>query len=303
MKFGLSRFVLLVGLLVVLAGCGREKIEAINLANEGTTLFKQGAYDAAVEKLDAASRLDPSNHRIIYGLARAYEQKEEWENVSSTLARAISVAPTNAMYLYTQGYALVQVARKAKQRSSWEEAKEPLMKCVQADPRYSDCYFELGWTMLFLDDEQSSLENFSKAIQHAPNEGSYYAPLVDLYIKLDRFAEAKAVAEQGAKFAAEGTKARFNMYVLLATVHQATKDMAAMVEALETANRIGGAENPEILFNLGSTYAVMDPPKKAQAAQMLKQFQARACKSASAQKYKDQCEQTAALLVKVADGV
>ena len=63
---------------MLLTGCGREKIEAVNLANEATMLKKQGAYDAAIDKYEAATQLDPTNHEIIYMLATTYKKKEEW---------------------------------------------------------------------------------------------------------------------------------------------------------------------------------------------------------------------------------
>lgn len=287
------------GFVVLLTGCGREKIEAVNLANEATLLKKQGAYDAAIDKYEAATQLDPTNHEIIYMLATTYKKKEEWEKVASTLTRATQAAPEYANYWYERGYALVQIASKAKQKSSWEEAKEPLVKCIETDPNYAHCYFELALVELFLDNEQSALENYTKAIQHKPDEASFYAPLADLYLRLDYFDQAKAVLNEGIKFAPDEGKSKFNMYVLLANVHQFQDDMAGMVKALETANKIGGKENPEILFNLGSTYAVMDPPKKSQAIQMLKKFQARACKGGKALKYKEQCEQSMALIAKL----
>jgi len=288
-----------VGFVVLLNGCSREKIDAVNLANEGTLLKKQGAYDAAIDKYEAASQLDPANHEIMYMLATTYRKKEEWEKVASTLARATQVAPTFATYWYERGYALVQVASKSKQQSAWEEAKEPLEKCIQADPNFAHCYFELALVELFLDNEQNALDNYSKAIQHKPDEATFYAPLADLYLRLDYFDQAKGVLTEGIKFASDESKSKFNMYVLLANVSQFQGDMAGMVSALETANKIGGKDNPEILFNLGSTYAVMDPPKKSQAIQMLKKFQARACKGGKATQYKEQCEQSMALIAKL----
>lgn len=290
---------LVCGLAICFSGCSRDKIEAVNLANEATALKKAGAFDAAIDKYEQATLLDPTNHEIIYMLAVTYRQQEEWEKVASTLARATQIAPTYANYFYERGYALVQVATKAKQKSAWEEAKEPLVKCIEADPRFAHCYFELALVNLFLDDEQGALENYSKAIQHAPNEGSFYAPLADLYLRLDYFAQAKAVLEQGVSFAAEGSKAKFNMYVLLASVAQSQNETGEMVRALEKANEIGGKDNPEIQFNLGSTYAVMDSSKKTQAIQMLKKFQAQACKGGQAMKYQEQCEQAMALIAKL----
>jgi len=299
MKFSPLFVACALGFAALVSGCGRERIEAINLANEGSALQRQGALDAAIDKYEAASRLDPSNHEITYMLALTYKGKEEWEKVASTLARATQVAPTYANYHFEQGHAYVQVARKSKQRSSWEEAQEALKRCIEHDARFADCYFLLGETELFLDNEQAALENYTKAVQHSPSDGALYVPLALLYINLGYFDQATAVINQGIKFASRESKAMFNMYQLLALANQWQGNMDEQVRALEKANEVGGAENPEILFSLGSTYAVMNPPKKQQALQMLKHFQARACKSASAQKYKDQCDQTMALMVKL----
>ncbi len=299
MKLSTLCVAMTLGFVVSLAGCSRDRIEAVNLANEASMLKKQGAYDAAIDKYEQASQLDPTNHEIIYMLATTYRKKEEWEKVASTLARATQIAPSYANYFYERGYALVQVASKSKQQSAWEEAKDPLVKCIETDTRFAHCYFELALVELFLDNEQAALENYTKAIQHAPDEATFYAPLADLYIRLDYFDQAKGVLEQGVKFAPDEGKSKFNMYVLLASVAQFQGDMPSMVKALETANDIGGKENPEILFNLGSTYAVMDPPKKSQAIQMLKRFQAQACKGGKAMKYQEQCEQAMALIAKL----
>ena len=62
---------------------------------------------------------------------------------ASTLARASQVAPKFANYWYERGYAIEKHA--AKKTIAWEEAKEPLKKCIEADPDYADCYHELGW--------------------------------------------------------------------------------------------------------------------------------------------------------------
>ena len=90
---------------------------------------------------------------------------------------------------------------------------------------------------------------------------------------------------------------------MLAAVYQVRKNMDAMIQTLEQANKLGGAEHPEILFNLGSSYAVLNPPKKTQALQMLKNFFARACKGGKSDKYKEQCEQTNALIAQLGGNI
>jgi hypothetical protein len=51
---------------------------------------------------------------------------------------------------------------------------------------------------------------------------------------------------------------------------------------------------------LGSTYAVLNPPRKTEAIQLLKGFSTRACRGAGATgKYKDQCEASQSLVAKL----
>jgi tetratricopeptide (TPR) repeat protein len=279
-------------------GCSRRAIEAVNLANEADQQ-KKVDVEGAIAKYEQAVQLDPTNHRIMYKLAQAYKKKEVWDKVASTLARAAQIAPKFANYWYERGFALVQVAEKAKSRSNWEEAKEPLTKCIEADPRFAPCYHELGTVMLFLDNEQEALDNYSKAVQHRPTEAYFYPPLADLYIRLDYWDQAEGVLKEGIGLTRDEDKPKFYMYEMLAAVYQAKKNINGMIEVLEQANKIGGAEHPEILFNLGSTYAILEPPKKTQAIQMLKQFFVRGCKGGKSDKYKEQCEQTNALIAKL----
>ena len=76
-------------------------------------------------------------------------------------------------------------------------------------------------------------------------------------------------------------------------------DKASMVAAMEKAEEVAGDAHPEISFNLGSTYAVMDPPQKEKAVRLLSSFVKRACRSANAAKFKEQCETSNSLIQKL----
>lgn len=283
------------------AGCSRSDIEAINLATEGDQM-KKVDLEGAIQKYEQATRLDPKNDLIFHKLADAYEKKEAWDKVASTMAQAIRLSPKNALYSYKRGKALAMQAEKGP--TSWSEAKEPLEQCIQKDPNYADCYYYLGEVMLQLDDEQRALENWTKAVQHDPKELTFYAPLAELYTNLGLLNEAGQVVKEGQGFITPQSKMGVvPLYQHEGRVAQAKKDLATTVSALEKAKTADteGA-HPEILFNLGSTYAVMTPPKKQEALQMLKAFQARGCKGAKAQKFKAQCEQAQTLTMNLGGG-
>lgn len=283
------------------SACSRNAIEAVNLANEAD---KQRTVDleGAISKYEQAIQLDPSNHRIIWKLALSYRKKEAWDKVASTLARAVQVAPTFANYWFHRGYAL---ARQAETGAiSWEEAKEPLKKCIDADPGYADCYHELGLVNLYTDNEQEALSNYTKAIEHDPTKTEYYWPLAELYLNLDYIDQARTVLQEGLSFADDGDLNAYDMHVLMSEVYARKNQANERVSHLERAKALNDREiektgglgpHPEILFNLGSTYAVLEPPRKTEALQLLNRFNSIACKGAAgATKYKSVCAEAQA---------
>ena len=143
-------------------GCSRDHIEAINLANRGDQAVKVNVA-GAIRDYEEATRLDPSNHRIFWKLAVAYHKQEEWDKMASTLARASQVAPEFANYRYQRGFALMKIAEGGN-KDAYNEAKEPLKECIAKDPNYAECYHWLGTALLWTDDEQGALQNYTKAI-------------------------------------------------------------------------------------------------------------------------------------------
>ena len=284
------------------AGCSRNRQEAVILANKGDQELKMNV-EGAIADYDQATRMDPTNHRIFFKLAMAYKKKEDWDKVASTLARATQLAPKFANYWLERGYALEQQARK--KTVQWEEVKDPLQKCIQNDPNYAECYELLGDAFLWTDDEQKALENYNKAVEHDPNNISDYTMLAGLYLDLGYTKEAEQVLKEAKGFVKPGAmdkahlQAVYNLHVLLAKVYQERDSLAEAVPELEAAKASAPVDGPEavlILWNLGSTYASMKPPKSAQAITMLKGFSGRACKGSKAATYKTECEQAQSLV-------
>lgn len=278
-------------------GCSRDHIEAVNMTNEADRLVKLNPR-GAVKKYEEASRLDPSNHQIFWKLAMAYQKMEEWSKLESTLSRAVTVAPDFADYYYYQGYAHVKMAQ-AGNADAYEAAKAPLKKCIETDPNFAECYYWLGECLLWTGDDQGALQNFTQAIEHDPKIGYFYPSPAELYINLKMYSEAEQILKTGEQMLDKVQKnknALYSIYTLMFNVYQGKQDLASGAASLEKADQIAGDEHPEIAFNLGSTYAVMDPPKKQKALELLKSFDKRACKSAKREKFKSQCETASSLV-------
>lgn len=283
-----------------MTGCSRDHIEAINLANAGDKAVSVNV-EGAIQKYEEATRLDPTSHRIFWKLAKAYHKKEDWDKMASTLARAIQLAPEFANYSYYRGFALMQKAI-AGNPDAYEEAKAPLKKCIEADPNYAECYHELAEAQLWTDETQAAIENYTKSIEHDPTVSYFYPPLGEILIALRLYEPAEQVLKEGTRIVQPTEKTvgnLYGMYVLLSQVYQARDDLSSMIGVLEKANEVSGDSHPEIAFNLGSTYAVMDPPQKEKAVRLLNSFNKRACRGKDAKKFADQCATSADLVQKL----
>jgi tetratricopeptide (TPR) repeat protein len=299
----LHRFLKLAAVAVLgfsFADCSRSHIEAINLANEGDQSVKVNV-ERAIQLYEQAVQLDPTNHRILWKLATAYEKKEDWDKMASTLSRATNTAPDFANYWYKRGAALVKQAQ-AGNRDAYEQAKDPLKKCIEKDPNLAECYHQMAECLQWTDDEQGAAENYAKAIQHDPTKGFFYPDLAELYLRFKLDKEATQVCDEGSRIVQPDEKniaALYNMQILNASAALMRGDKAAQLAAVEKAEKFAGEKHPEFAFNLGSTYATMDPPQKEKAVRLLNQFTKRVCRGAKGKQFQEQCEEASSLLQKL----
>ena len=264
--------------------------EAIRMANEGDRSVKVNV-EGAIQKYERARELDPGNARIAYKLAQAYEKKQDWARMASTLATAATLDPEEARYPFKRGYALVKLA-EAGDPDQYEAAKVPLTRCIQLDPERAECHFFLGMAAEYTVDDQAALESYTRAIESDPTIAYFYPPLAALYIVHKRYREAAQTLAEATRHIAPteaNVESLYAIHILRFRLGQAEGDNLAMLETMEQAQQIAGDAHPEIAFNLGATYAAQDPPQKEKAVWYLTSFTKRVCRSARAARYREQC--------------
>jgi hypothetical protein len=114
-----------------------------------------------------------------------------------------------------------------------------------------------------------------------------------------RYREAAQTLAEGTRRIApteSNAESLYEMYILQFQVAQAERDDLAMLDAMERAQAVAGDAHPEIAFNLGATYAALEPPQKEKAIRLLTSFTKRACRSAKAARYREQCYLASELL-------
>lgn len=298
MKLGklarLAVVALSLGLSLSASACSRDHIEAIKAMNEGNSLMKVSA-DSAIAKYKEAAQLDPSNHMILWQLAKAQRKKQDWQGMASTLSQAIGKAPEFANYSYYRGYALIRSAQEDKHnRDLYDESIAPLEKCVETDSNLAECHHWLGEAYHWTDKPELALQHFTKAIELNPAVGYFYPEPAKLYLALRLPASAQQLLEEGLKVVPkteDNADAIFAMHVALAGAYQANDQRAKMLPILEAAKKLGGKKHPEADFYLGAAYAKQEPPNATKAIQFLDRFRKRGCKGVRAELYRAQCVQ------------
>ncbi len=278
-------------MLSALAACSRNNIDAVNLSNEGDKA--RGAnVDDAISKYEQAKQLDPSNYRIQWKLATAYQKKENWEKVNETLGPTTKLAPDHADYFFLKGYALEQMAVKGP--TNWAEAKDPLEQAAKLDPNFADPHYELGNVNLHLDDEKGALQEWTKAIELKPDELSFYVPLADLYIRLQFLDQAEQVLKEASTFD-KGGKEGYGIHTLYGLVHERKGDNSGAISEYQAAKKACGKCNEKgeqiAYFNLGAAYARAKPPRRSEANSNLLSFQKMTCRGGAAARFADECAQ------------
>lgn len=87
-----------------------------DLFEDGMRAFKAGEFDAAVEKLEAATKLDSTNHRAFCYLGAAYAAKQRYNAAIGAFKMAEQIAPGIASIHYNiaQAYESAGVLAEAE---------------------------------------------------------------------------------------------------------------------------------------------------------------------------------------------
>jgi tetratricopeptide (TPR) repeat protein len=213
-------------------GCHSARDEAAALVREGDGA---ASTDEVISKYEQAVVLDPTNDRILWKLALAYHEKEDWSKVASTCERAERVAPTFASYFFEHGYALEMQATKGP--TSWTEAEEPLREAIALDPNLARAHEELAEVQTHLARNQEALQHYARAIELNPDELAYYPPLADLLFRLEHAGEAQQVLREAIARSSGCGPSGFAIHALLGSILERNGDLADAEREFEAAKK------------------------------------------------------------------
>jgi tetratricopeptide (TPR) repeat protein len=242
--------------------CSRARVESLNRMNEGVVLAAQKQYLAAVEKLQSAVAIDPTNDQAYWNLAIVHMQMQRFDAARDDLRRAVDIRPDVAGYHQQLGTVLMELEQ-------WEDARRALERAVELDPHLFKAYYKLGQIAERQDDPQTALRRYDQAVREGPRFIEAYRALGRLYADLGYLGEAVQVLQAGLQVVIPGTEDEGELHHLLGTVYQQQHNYDGAVEQFRAALQIEPGMR-EALFSLGWTYALQN--NREEARRYLRRF-------------------------------
>lgn len=242
--------------------CSRARVESLNRMNEGVVLAAQKQYLAAVEKLQDAAAIDPTNDQAYWNLAIVHMEMQRFDAARDDLRRAIDINPNIAGYHEKLGTVLVEL-------EAWDDARASFERAIELDENLFKAYYKLGQIHERQDQPQEALQRYTEAVRRGPRFIEGYRALGRLYADLHYLGEAVQVLQAGLQVAIPGTEDEAELHHLLGTVYQQQRNYDGAVEQFRAALQIAPAMR-EALFSLGWTYGLQD--NREEARRYLKRY-------------------------------
>jgi tetratricopeptide (TPR) repeat protein len=139
----------------------------------GAELRRRKDYDQALEKLNAALRINPDSVEVHNSIGSVYADQGHHAEALPHFRNAIKASPGLAAPHYNLAGALMQVDRI-------DEAIEELRKAIALNGRFAQAYHRLGDTMVLAAEKQLSLGKPSLAREHYTQAVKCYKRALEL---------------------------------------------------------------------------------------------------------------------------
>jgi tetratricopeptide (TPR) repeat protein len=242
--------------------CSRARVESLNHMNEGVVLAAQKQYLAAVEKLQQAAAIDPTNDQAYWNLAIVHMEMQRFDAARDDLQRAIDINPNVAGYHEKLGTVLMEL-------EAWDDARAAFERAIEIDSHLFKAYYKLGQIAERQDDPQTALQRYDQAVREGPRFIEAYRALGRMYADLGYQAEAVQVLQAGLQVVIPETEDEAELHHLLGTVYQQQHNYDGAVEQFRAALAIEPSM-AEALFSLGWTYGLQD--NREEARRYLKRY-------------------------------
>jgi Flp pilus assembly protein TadD len=136
-------------------------------SNAGACYLRLKQFDEAVKAYEEAIALEPENSGHYQNLGAVYAAKGDPEKARENYEKAASMSselsPTDAaVNYYNMGVTYINAGQT-------QEAAEALKKAIELDPNHAEARYQLGITLLGLDDMEGAVEELKTYLVVAPD--------------------------------------------------------------------------------------------------------------------------------------
>lgn len=126
--------------------------------NRGIVLMRLEQYVEAVEDFDKAVKLAPQSAEAFYNRALAYSRSGLYDKAVEDYTRALKYAPQDWQIFYNRGNAYLDQGKSPEALKDYNQA-------LQLNPQAAEVYHNRGLAYLSLKDPQRALEDFDKTLE------------------------------------------------------------------------------------------------------------------------------------------
>jgi len=187
-RMSIFRLTWIISLLIFIGGCSSMAIlspadkipaatskKAQQLLAQGEQLFKQGQYQAALQKVQQAYQINPQNAEALYAIALCYLSLKEYSNSLEFSRRAAAYRTEDLPDTY-----LVMGTAYQKLDDPWNALRTYRFAASQY-PDNAKLQYRLGETYVYLGKPEFAADAFKAAIAAAPGDAASHYQLGMLY--------------------------------------------------------------------------------------------------------------------------
>ncbi|MBF0152959.1 MAG: tetratricopeptide repeat protein [Magnetococcales bacterium] len=150
-------------------------------------MLQEKDYSGVVEMANRGIALDPSQTRLVFNRAMAYDKLKRWAEAEKDLLDYLAVNPEDPQALNYLGYSW------AERNENLDKSYEYLLKAVKLAPGDGFITDSLGWILFRLNRLQESLATMREAVRLEPKDPTINEHLGDVLMANGQLQEALAI--------------------------------------------------------------------------------------------------------------
>lgn len=234
--------------------------------------YWQQNYDAAMQDVQQALRIEPSNSYFHLALGDCYRMKKDLRNAITSYQRGAQLDPSNANVYYFIALAYNELGDFTKQGSSaadairkgttykgeswnlvgqswfagrkYDEAAQSYERALQLKPDLKDVYTNLSEVYRMLNRFDDAINTVNRGLRVYPDDANYYINLSWLYSLADRHQEAINAGQQAIRLLPD----QYMGYTNLCRAYNDTKQYALAIQTCNKALKINPGDGETNLY-------------------------------------------------------